>query len=40
MAGKAAVAGLVVAGFPSSAEQYLEPPHDLNELLVKRPAKR
>ena len=26
------------AGFPSSAEQYLEPPLDLNELLVKRPA--
>jgi len=28
----------VVAGFPSPAEQYLEPPLDLNELLVKRPA--
>ena len=26
------------AGFPSPAEQYLEPPLDLNELLVKRPA--
>ena len=38
MAGKAAVAGSVVAGFPSPAEQYLEPPLDLNELLVKRPA--
>ena len=32
------VAGSVVAGFPSPAEQYLEPPLDLNELLVKRPA--
>ena len=27
-----------MAGFPSPAEQYLEPPLDLNELLVKRPA--
>ena len=26
------------AGFPSPAEQYLEPPLDLNALLVKRPA--
>ena len=26
------------AGFPSPAEQYLEPPLDLNELLIKRPA--
>ena len=34
----AAVAGSVVAGFPSPAEQYLEPPLDLNDLLVKRPA--
>ena len=32
------VAGSVVAGFPSPAEQYLEPPLDLNDLLVKRPA--
>ena len=32
------VVGSVVAGFPSPAEQYLEPPLDLNELLVKRPA--
>lgn len=32
------IAGSVVAGFPSPAEQYLEPPLDLNELLVKRPA--
>lgn len=38
MAAKARVAGSVVAGFPSPAEQYLEPPLDLNELLVKRPA--
>ena len=35
---KSQVAGSVVAGFPSPAEQYLEPPLDLNELLVKRPA--
>ena len=35
---KAKVSGSVVAGFPSPAEQYLEPPLDLNELLVKRPA--
>ena len=27
-----------MAGFPSPAEQYLEPPLDLNELLIKRPA--
>ena len=27
-----------MAGFPSPAEQYLEPPLDLNEFLVKRPA--
>ena len=32
------VAGSVTAGFPSPDEQYLEPPLDLNELLVKRPA--
>ena len=38
MGNKAQVAGSVVAGFPSPAEQYLEPPLDLNELLVKRPA--
>lgn len=36
--GKAAVAGSVVAGFPSPAEQYLDPPLDLNAYLVKRPA--
>lgn len=28
----------MVAGFPSPAEQYLEPTLDLNELLIKRPA--
>ena len=38
MSAKAKVSGSVVAGFPSPAEQYLEPPLDLNELLVKRPA--
>ena len=32
------MAGSVVAGFPSPAEQYVEPPLDLNSLLVKRPA--
>lgn len=32
------MAGTVVAGFPSPAEQYQEQPLDLNELLVKRPA--
>ena len=35
---KTKISGSVVAGFPSPAEQYLEPPLDLNELLVKRPA--
>ncbi len=38
MSGKARISGSVVAGFPSPAEQYHEPPLDLNELLVKRPA--
>ena len=38
MSAKAKLSGSVVAGFPSPAEQYLEPPLDLNELLVKRPA--
>ena len=38
MSGKVAVAGAVTAGFPSPAEQYMEPPLDLNDLLVKRPA--
>jgi len=38
VSGKAKVTGSVVAGFPSPAEQYQEPPLDLNELLVKRPA--
>ena len=36
MGKKSQVAGSVVAGFPSPAEQYLEPPLDLNGLLVKR----
>ena len=35
---KPQIAGSVVAGFPSPAEQYLEPALDLNELLVKCPA--
>ena len=38
MAERAKVSGSVVAGFPSPAEQYLEPPLDLNELLVRHPA--
>lgn len=38
MSSKAKVSGSVVAGFPSPTEQYQEPPLDLNELLVKRPA--
>ena len=38
MSAKAKISGSVVAGFPSPTEQYLEPPLDLNELLVKRPA--
>ena len=38
MTRKPQVVGSVAAGFPSPAEQYLEPPLDLNELLVKRPA--
>ena len=38
MPAKAKISGSVVAGFPSPAEQHLEPPLDLNELLVKRPA--
>lgn len=28
----------IAAGFPSPAEQYVEAPLDLNQLLVKRPA--
>ena len=35
---KPKLSGSVVAGFPSPAEQYMEPPLDLNELLVKHPA--
>ena len=38
MGAKAKISGSVVAGFPSPAEQYLEPPLDLNEFLVKHPA--
>ncbi|MBQ6138012.1 MAG: translesion error-prone DNA polymerase V autoproteolytic subunit [Kiritimatiellae bacterium] len=38
MSAKPRVEGSVVAGFPSPAEQYQEPPLDLNELLVRRPA--
>ena len=38
MSKSAKVSGSVVAGFPSPAEQYQEPPLDLNELLVKRPS--
>jgi DNA polymerase V len=38
MSARSKVAGSVVAGFPSPAEQYQETPLDLNELLVKRPA--
>ena len=35
---RASVVGSVAAGFPSPAEQYLEPPLDLNEKLVRHPA--
>ena len=38
MSAEAGVAGTVAAGFPSPAEQYMEPPLDLNAFLVKRPA--
>lgn len=38
MSAEARVAGTVAAGFPSPAEQYMEPPLDLNAFLVKRPA--
>ena len=38
MSAKAKISGSVIAGFPSPAEQYLEPPLDLNEFLIKRPA--
>ncbi len=33
---KSQIVGSVVAGFPSPAEQYVEPPLDLNEYLIKR----
>lgn len=32
------MANSVTAGFPSPAEQYIESPLDLNELLVRKPA--
>ena len=32
------LSGSVAAGFPSPAEQYLGPPLDLNQLLVRHPA--
>jgi len=32
------LANPVIAGFPSPAEQYVETPLDLNELLVRKPA--
>jgi len=35
---KSRVSGSVVAGFPSPAEQYVEPPLDLNDYLIKCPA--
>ncbi len=38
MPAKTKVSGSVAAGFPSPAEQYQEPPLDLNEFLVRRPA--
>lgn len=38
MSKKSRIVGSVVAGFPSPAEQYLEPTLDLNDLLIKRPA--
>ena len=38
MGARAGIKGSVAAGFPSPAEQYSEPPLDLNELLVRRPA--
>ena len=37
MPAKAKISGSVVAGFPSPAEQYQEPPLDLNELDGDRP---
>lgn len=35
---KIPIVGTVVAGFPSPAEQYLEPKLSLDTLLIKRPA--
>lgn len=37
MSVKPKISGSVVAWFPSPAEQYLEPPLDFNEFLIKRP---
>ena len=34
---KSPIVGTVVAGFPSPAEQYVEPPLDINAYLIKRP---
>ena len=34
MAEKAQVVGSIVAGFPSPAEQYVEPPLDINDYLI------
>jgi len=36
MSAKAQIVGSVVAGFPSPAEQYVEPPLDINAYLIKR----
>ena len=35
---KVSLVGSVVARFPSPAEQYIEPPLDLNEFLIRHPA--
>lgn len=36
MSGKSQIVGSVVAGFPSPAEQYVEPQLDINTYLIKR----
>ena len=36
MSAKAQIVGSVVAGFPSPAEQYIEPQLDINAYLIKR----
>lgn len=38
MSPKVKIAGTVVAGFPSPAEQYIEAPLSLDSLIIKRPA--